>query len=362
MARKALDQTDPVAVVDLFCGIGGMTHGFLKEGFRVVAGVDLDPSCKHAFEVNNAAKFLEKDVRKLTAEDINGLYPAETIRILVGCAPCQPFSAYSQLKGKDEKWRLLNSFARLIRETLPDIVSMENVPRLIHHATFEDFVEALADAGYHVSHTFAHGPDYGIPQLRTRLVLLASLHGPIELLPPTHPRSRRRTVRHVIANLPAIAAGEVCPSDPLHQTRGLSAQNLRRIMQTPAGGDWRDWAEDLRLECHKREAGKTFRAVYGRMKWDEPGPTITTQCIGIGNGRFGHPEQNRAISLREAALLQTFPRYYKFLKPREKVNQEALSRHIGNAVPVRLGRIIARSIRRHLESLGVEQEELRAHD
>src|SRR5205823_1223409 len=153
----------------------------------------------------------------------------------------------------------------------------------------------------------ARGPDYGIPQLRTRLVLLASLHGPIKLLRPTHPRSRWRTVRDIIHELPPLAAGKISDDDALHQTRGLSPLNLRRIMNTPAGGDWRDWADDLLLECHKKDSGKTFRSVYGRMSWDEPAPTITTQCIGIGNGRFGHPEQDRAISLREAALLQTFP-------------------------------------------------------
>lgn len=328
-----------------------MTHGFIKEHFPVVAGIDVDPSCKYPFEANNGATFIEADVRQMDPAKIAALYPPDAFRILIGCAPCQPFSAYSQLKGKDEKWKLLRSFANVVTELKPDVVSMENVPRLAHHGIFDDFVNELEDVGYYVSHTLARGPDYGVPQLRTRLVLLASLHGPIELLPPTHPPRRRRTVRQHIARLPPIAAGQVCPTDCLHQTRGLSPENLRRIRSTPAGGDWRDWPDDLRLECHKRESGKTFRTVYGRMLWDEPAPTITTQCIGIGNGRFGHPDQDRAISLREAALLQTFPRYYKFVKPRERVNQEAVSRLIGNAVPVRLGRIIARSIRKHLESL-----------
>ena len=335
-----------------------MTHGFVKEGFRVVAGVDVDASCKHAFEANNGAKFVKRDIRRLTARELNALYPTDSVRVLVGCAPCQPFSAYSQLKGKDEKWKLLRRFARLIRDTMPDVISMENVPRLVHHEIFDDFVQALKNAGYHVSHALARGPEYGVPQLRTRLVLLASLRGPIVILPPTHSRSRWRTVRHVIQKLPPIAAGEVSTDDELHQTRGLSPLNLRRIMNTPAGGDWRDWNADLHLECHKKDSGKTFRSVYGRMSWDEPAPTITTQCIGIGNGRFGHPEQHRAISLREAALLQTFPRAYEFVKRGEHVNQEAISRHIGNAVPVRLGRIIARSIRRHLESLRGEDKEL----
>jgi DNA (cytosine-5)-methyltransferase 1 len=181
--------------------------------------------------------------------------------------------------------------------------------------------------------------------------VFASRFGAIDIVRPTHRGTLVRTVRDAIGNLPAIKAGEISRDDPLHRSRGLTPRNLERIRATPAGGAWEDWDERLQLACHKKASGKTFRSVYGRMKWDEPSPVITTQCIGIGNGRFGHPEQDRAISLREAALLQSFPQSYNFIDPSAKtVSAQAIARQIGNAVPVRLGQIVARSISRHLQN------------
>jgi DNA (cytosine-5)-methyltransferase 1 len=184
------------------------------------------------------------------------------------------------------------------------------------------------------------------------LVLLGSRLGRICLPPPTHGESRQRTVRSVIGNLEEISAGKTSTSDPLHRARALSSLNLKRIRNTPEGGDWRDWPASLRLACHKRESGKRYEAVYGRMSWNRLAPTLTTHCCGIGNGRFGHPEQHRGISLREAALLQTFPKYYKLYDPATPISSKRLSKHIGNAVPVRLGRIIARAIKQHIEMAG----------
>lgn len=336
-------------VVDLFCGVGGMTYGFIAEGFRVVAGIDLDASCKYAYEKNNRAKFVERDVSTMKADELLRLFGSVDRKILIGCAPCQPFSAYSQLKDRDEKWKLLHSFSRLVSETKPEVVSMENVQRLVNHRVFTDFIHDLKTMGYHVSAGVADGRDYGVPQSRRRLVLLASLLGPIEMLPPTHRPSSYRTVADVIQKLPPLRAGGVDATDPLHQCRNVTEINLRRLRNTSPGGGWSEWPLDLRLECHKAKSGKTFRSVYGRMRWDEPAPTITTQFVGIGNGRFGHPEQDRAISLREAALLQTFPRTYEFVEPDGQICQAIIARHIGNAVPPRLGRIIGRSIRKHLE-------------
>lgn len=141
------------------------------------------------------------------------------------------------------------------------------------------------------------------------------------------------TVGDVISNLPPLQAGEECPTDKLHRCRALSALNMRRIEATPYGGSWRDWPEELMLNCHKKEGGKSFGSVYGRMTWEEPAPTMTTLCTGIGNGRFGHPVQNRAISAREAALFQTFPIKYKFFPNEQEVSLVKASRYIGNAVP-----------------------------
>jgi DNA (cytosine-5)-methyltransferase 1 len=340
---------DGCSVVDVFCGVGGLTHGFVKEGFRVVAGFDLDASCRYAYEKNNSAKFVQRDIEALAGEEINALYGEGQVKILIGCAPCTPFSKYTQGRS-DDKWKLLGEFRRVILEVDPDVISMENVPELKKHEAFRVFVAALEHAGYKVSYSVVFCPDYGVPQSRRRLVLLASKRGEIALVGKTHPRSRYRTVRNVIGRLPRLRAGQVHSQDRLHRSRALSPINLKRIKATPPGGSWADWDDDLRLDCHKRKSGKTYRSIYGRMRWNDLAPTLTTHCTGIGNGRFGHPSQARAISLREAAMLQTFPRNYRFVAPRDPVHNRGVSRHIGNAVPVRLGRIIARSIKLHLQN------------
>jgi DNA (cytosine-5)-methyltransferase 1 len=347
------DFMDTAAVVDVFCGVGGLTHGFVKEKFKVVAGLDVDDSCKYAYEKNNAAKFIKKDITEVDANEIASLFGDTEIKILVGCAPCQPFSKYTNRKTEDSKWSLLSDFADLIEAIQPDIVSMENVPELTSYKkypVYDEFVNRLCANGYNVTDYVVYCPDYGIPQTRTRLVLFASKFGDIELIEKTHPPGKYRKVRDAIAYLEPIGAGEVSGKDSLHRTAGLSEQNLIRIRNTPEGGSWRNWDDDLILDCHKKDTGRSYGSIYGRMKWDDLAPTMTTQCMGYGNGRFGHPEQDRAISLREAALLQSFPKYYDFIKPDSKVFVGTIAKHIGNAVPVRLGEIIARSIKKHLEA------------
>lgn len=343
-------KTRASAVVDLFCGVGGLTHGFVREKFNVVAGIDIDLSCKHAYETNNGAKFIHKDIDAVPVADITQLYPPNATRILVGCAPCQHFSKYAKRKAKADEYKLLDSFARLIKEVKPDIVSMENVPELREYAVYTDFLSTLNSEGYSVSMTLVYCPDYGIPQTRTRLVLLASKFGTIDIVEKTHTSERYVTVADTIKFLEPIEAGQVSSTDPLHRASQLSDLNKSRIMATPAGGGWKNWSEDLKLACHKKDSGKSYGSVYGRMSWQEPAPTMTTQCNALGSGRFGHPVQNRAISLREAALFQTFPKDYKFIHPEAKVAIQTIARHIGNAVPVRLGEVIAKSIKSHLEA------------
>ena len=345
-----------VSVVDIFCGAGGLTHGFVLEDFNVLAGVDADASCKYAFEANNkGAQFIEKKIEDLTADELLLLYPADDTKILVGCAPCQPYSSYNKKKGRnDGKWRLLAEFGALICAVQPDVVSMENVPDLVNYGrgrVYEDFIEQLKSCGYYVSaYPEVYGPDYGIPQQRTRLVVFASKYGPIDIIPPTHPPEQYRTVRDAIGAMEPIEAGGIGQNDPLHRSSRLSELNLRRIRASSPGGTWRDWDEDLVTACHRKTSGDGYVSVYGRMSWDEPSPTITTQFYGFGNGRFGHPEQDRAISLREGALLQTFPPDYQFVAPEDSIAIKTIGRHIGNAVPVDLGRVIARSIERHLRA------------
>lgn len=193
--------------------------------------------------------------------------------------------------------------------------------------------------------------DYGIPQSRKRLVLFASKFGKINLISPIHNSDTYQTVRQTIENLEPLSAGQASLIDRLHRSSKLSALNLRRIRASKPGGTWRDWPQDLMAKCHIKKSGKTYPAVYGRMEWDKPSPTITTQCFGFGNGRFGHPEQDRAISLREAALLQTFPPVYQFVAPDEPVLFSLVGRLIGNAVPVKLCQVIAHSILNHIDSI-----------
>jgi DNA (cytosine-5)-methyltransferase 1 len=343
---------DGWAVVDMFCGVGGLAHGFYKEGFNIAAGIDNDDSCRYAFESNNSARFYCRDVQSLTSHDLKKHFGNARGRILVGCAPCQPFSKYTTAQNEDHKWHLLRSFLRLIVGARPEIVSMENVAELQKHVIFHDFIETLEEQGYEVTESVVDTWRYGVPQTRRRLVLLGSRLGKIRLPPATHCETKFRTVRDVIGGLESLPAGGVSETDPLHRARALNDLNLLRIRSTPEGGDWRDWPPALRLECHKRLSGRRYEAIYGRMAWDRLAPTLTTHCCGIGNGRFGHPEQNRGISLREAALLQTFPRYYKLFDPNTKPSSKRLSRHIGNAVPVRLGRIIARAIKQHIHRTG----------
>jgi DNA (cytosine-5)-methyltransferase 1 len=227
---------------------------------------------------------------------------------------------------------------------------MENVPRLRLHPIFERFVSALRKGGYSVTFETLRAQQFGVPQKRARLVLFASRHGEVPMPKPTH-KGRERTVRDAIGDLPPIRAGKTHPTDRLHGGRGLSKRNFARIKHTKRGGSWKDWDRSLQLACHRKRSGKSFRSVYGRMLWDEPSPVITTQCLGIGNGRFGHPVQNRAITVREAALLQSFPKGFKFVPPKDPVVQLHLARQIGNAVPVKLGNVIAKAIRKHLEQV-----------
>lgn len=342
----------PVAV-DLFCGAGGLTHGFINEGIPVRAGFDLDPTCKYPFEHNNGSRFIQKDVNELTGKELLEYYPPGCLKILAGCAPCQPFSSYTQGKEakEDKRWGLLYAFARLVKALRPEIVTMENVPRLKNHEVYTDFVKSLEGLGYHVTNYVVYCPEYGIPQTRRRLVLFASIFRSIEIIPPTHDKESYVTVKNTIEYLAPIHAGEQSILDPLHFSSTLSDLNLERIRASRPGGTWHDWEEDLRADCHKEESGKRYVSVYGRMEWNKPSPTITAQCYGFGNGRFGHPEQDRAISLREAALLQTFPEDYEFFDPGDPVIKKRVCKLIGNAVPVSLGRVVAKSIKKHLEEV-----------
>lgn len=323
-----------VVCVDLFCGAGGLTHGLLDAGVRVVAGVDSDEVCKHPYEANHeGVAFHRYDVAELNGSQVEEWFGDATVRVLAGCAPCQPFSSYSHRYDTvgTERWRLLNYFGRLVEEITPDLVTMENVPSVTKHAVFDDFVATLEGQGYDVWYDVIDCAEYGLPQRRRRTVLLASLHGEIELRAPN--ASEIKTVEDVLKGLPVLRHGGCDDEDSLHTSASLSQLNLERIKASKPGGSWRDWPKHLVAECHRKNTGKKYPSVYGRMRWDEPAPTLTTQFYGFGSGRFGHPSQARGLSLREGAILQGFPEGYSFVPKGEPIQFKVLGRLIGNAVP-----------------------------
>lgn len=336
-----------IEVIDLFSGVGGLTYGLRKSGLSVLAGVDNDESCAYAYEKNNSAKFIPADISKFNFEELNKIYSKGSIRVLVGCAPCQPFSSHTfklHKNASDSRWNLLDHFIRGIKIVKPEIVSMENVRGVTKTNVFKNFVSELKQLGYKVDWKVVYAPNYGVPQNRSRLILLASRLGEISIPKETHTKNNYVTVGDIIRELPKIDAGEISDQDRLHQAKKLKPINQKRIFQSVPGGSWRDWDKKLLPNCYKKDSGKTYTSVYGRMVWNNVSPTITTQFTSYGSGRFGHPEQNRALSIREGALLQTFPIDYDF----GDFPSTKLSRHIGNAVPPQLGVVIGKQIREHL--------------
>lgn len=357
--RKRLESittASPVSAVDLFCGAGGLTFGLLQAGVKVEAGVDIDAQAEHAYVSNNPnARFLRWDVAHKNRRSIGNLFAPGKVRLLAGCAPCQPFSKLTQGVKNHCAWNLLDHFKRFVEGLEPELVTMENVPELADRGgeVFQRFLHTLEKLEYHIDWRIVHCPEFGIPQSRKRLVLLASQLGEIAVPEGCYRKpSQWKTVREAVGELPCLAAGEEDPSDALHVASQLSDMNLKRIRATSHdGGTRHSWPKRLMLDCHQRKTGKSYFSIYGRMWWDKPAPTMTTLCTGIGNGRFGHPEQDRSITLREAALFQSFPRGYEFWPSDEKLNRRAVGRMIGNAVPPKLARAIGRAIMEHVSDL-----------
>jgi DNA (cytosine-5)-methyltransferase 1 len=341
-----------IVAVDLFCGVGGLTHGLRQSGINVVAGYDTDENCRIPYEENNKSKFINANITELEVADLVTHFGSSKIKLLAGCAPCQPFSKYTQGREKDDRWGLLYHFSKLASELNPELIAMENVPELIKHGVFTDFVENLSSNGYYVWHKVINCPEYGIAQKRKRLVLLASKLGDISLAPATHQAGNFVTLKDVIGDLPKLESGMTDDKDVLHRAAGLTEINLARIMASIPGGTWKDWPEELLANCHKKSTGGKYTSVYGRMEWNSLSPTVTTQCYNYGSGRYGHPTQHRAISLREAAMIQSFPQNYKFTKETKTYSMTSIARMIGNAVPVRLAKVIGDTLITHVRAHG----------
>lgn len=341
-----------IEAIDLFCWIWGLSYGLRKANIDVLAWLDFDESCKTAYELNNKAKFIAWDISKYNFSEMKNMYSKDSIRVLVWCAPCQPFSAHSnKRKNKEEKdprWNLVDHFMRWIDELKPHIISMENVRGLTKQNVFTKFVDDLEKRKYQVSYDVVYCPNYGIPQARYRLVLIASRIGKIEVPKATHTKKKYITVWKALSKLPELRAWETYTKDIMHKALNLRPINIKRIKQSKPKWTWKDWDPTLLPECYKKPSGASYTTVYGRMSWDDVSPTITTQFFNYGSGRFGHPEQDRALSLREWAILQTFPKNYKFWK---KIIINKVARQIWNAVPPRLGEVIWNSIINHIKNV-----------
>lgn len=352
---KLIEKTcdSPVSAVDLFCGAGGLTHGLMQAGIKVEAGIDIDEKTEFAFLANNPeASYFKWDVGGKKYPSIEKLFAPHKYRLLAGCAPCQPFSKLTQAIDRHQCWDLLNNFARFIIGIEPELVTMENVPELADRGSdvFKKFIRTLERLDYWVDWRIVKCEEYGVPQFRRRLVLLASRLGELNVPEGTLTTAGEwKTVRKTIAKLPPLKSGEECGNDRLHVAPRLSDLNLKRIKATKHdGGNRHEWPDELVLECHKKKSGERYHSIYGRMWWDRPSPTMTTLCTGIGNGRFGHPKQDRSITLREAALLQSFPRGYEFWPKNKVLNRGAVSRMIGNAVPPKLAKALGKAILEHV--------------
>jgi DNA (cytosine-5)-methyltransferase 1 len=359
--------TKRVSAVDLFCGAGGLTCGLESAGVSVEAGVDRDGACAYPYKRNNEAEFHQHDLKEVardSPEDIAELFDDDAeFKLLAGCPPCQPFSTLTN--GEDsaehESYSLLNAFGRLVQYIEPDYVVMENVHGVYHSEIYQHFEENVRDWGYHLNFRpdrSVYCPGFGIPQTRRRWVTLAARDHIPDIGPPRITRERDYpTVEDAIGHLPPIEAGQTHDSDPLHAARELDPVNVERVKQSKPGGTWRDWDEGLRLDCHTKESGQSFDSVYGRMEADKPAPTITTQFYNLGSGRFGHydTEQNRALSLREGALIQTFPGgddRYEFFEELDDIGIRKTGVLIGNAVPPKLGEVIGERILELIEGGG----------
>lgn len=336
-----------IKAIDFFCGAGGLTHGLLKAGISVLAGVDNDKTLRDTYERNNAgAKFVRRDIRKINITALRRyLKIVEGDKVIyAACTPCQPFSTLNQRRGEDERKDLLLSFGAIVEKSPPDVILIENVPGLntkYGRDIYEKFLEMIERAGFpheHIQASFMNANDYNVPQTRKRFILLAARDKQLERPTQTTPKP---TVRDGLSTYPKLEAGESHDEYHNHVARKLQPHLLRIVQAVPKDGGSRRDIEDtsILLKCHQ-EKPTVHKDVFGRMKWDAPAPTLTARCTDVYCGRFTHPEQDRGISLREAAALQTFPDDYVFYG--SSILQ--MARQIGNSVPVNFAKALGKAI------------------
>jgi DNA (cytosine-5)-methyltransferase 1 len=338
--------------IDLFCGAGGLTVGLKNAGFEVLAGVEINQAAIESYRLNHPKhKLYQKDIRQMSPLKMLaalGLRRGE-LDLLAGCPPCQGFSTH-RTRNKttsidDARNDLVFEFVRFVREMLPKTIMMENVPGLAKDRRMNLVVQELVELGYMFddeSVVIRDAADYGVPQRRRRMIMLASRFGKLEA--PQKVR-KRRTVRDAIFNMADVGLG----SDVLHDTAVVRNSKVCKIISLipKDGGSRLEIPEEYWLPCHKKNPG-SYRDVYGRMAWDDVSPTITGGCHQPSKGRFIHPEKDRGITLREAALLQTFPKSYKFSFAK---GREGVALQIGNALPPLFIQKQAQVLIKHLQNI-----------
>jgi len=339
-------------VIDLFAGCGGSAIGFREAGFRIAAAVEIDATAAESFRLNLGLKPLVEDIRSVDGPRLltsAGLRRGECT-VLLGCPPCQSYTVLRRAAKATEldavRETLPDEYLRLVREVRPQFVAFENVPGMKNgrgRAQFRRLESGLRELGYVTSSKVIDVADYGVPQHRRRLILLGGLGVTVDVPAPTHAAAssislrRYTTVRDAISTLTTLGPGDVDARDPYHRARSHNDLALRRLRAIPEGGGRLDLPDDLQLDCHRDHRG--HYDVYGRMGWDAPAPTITSGCTNITRGRFAHPSQHRAITIREAMLLQGFPQSMQL-----SGTQDQMAQQIGNAVPPAVAQAVAAAI------------------
>ncbi len=347
------DKLHKFKLVDFFCGAGGMSCGFSQAGVKILAGIDIEKQFEKTYlENNKTAKYINEDITKYKPEQLQqtlSLKKFDDKLIFIGCSPCQYWSKINTFKHTSSYTsNLIGDFQRFIKYFMPGSVVVENVPGLLNaknNHVLLGFLDFLLFQGYKYEYRIIRTDQYGVPQKRKRFVLIAS-RVKNEICFPEPQEDLNLTVRNFIGEhngFPRIPAGHKDESDFMHSTSHLSVLNTRRVILTPQNGGTREaWKNDdeLQIEAYKGKGkDKIFKTIYGRLFWDKPASTITTRFIATSCGRFTHPEENRGLSLREGATLQTFPKNYKFIG-----GLVSVAKQIGNAVPPEMAKRIALSL------------------
>jgi len=357
----------PLTAIDVFSGGGGLTVGLKRAGFQVVSAVENEPHAFATFKANHPeVHAFRQDIRTVDGASLKRCSPTGEVDLIAGCPPCQGFSSLtSKYRKADPRNELVREMGRLVDEIRPRAVMMENVPGLTRKGRplFDEFVDLLRSCGYQPQWQVLQVADYGVPQSRRRLVLLAGRGFTIELPAPTHSATRKgglkgwSTLRDAIGGLapPLVLSAALARGGPervgWHVVRQLSPQNVRRMKHARPGESWATIPNDARPKCHQNVQGHYFSNVYGRMAWNEVAVTITSGCTTFSKGRFGHPDEDRTISVLEAARIQTFPRDYIFDTP----YMEYVCRIIGNALPCDFAEVVAQKCAQVLQLTSLDK-------